>query len=102
MTIRKKLDRCNDINDFIVQNKDRHIFIDKNGIVKDGTGKGGKKRVQTIDNSQSIDCVKKNMRRIVKFEDLINKNNMTQILYTNIDKQINDTFKYEKTKFRKQ
>lgn len=25
MTIRKKLDRCNDINDFIVQNKDRHI-----------------------------------------------------------------------------
>lgn len=67
-------------------------------------GKGNKSGRLLIDNSQSLKIynAKPHLSRIVKFEDLINKENMTQIMQTNIDKYINDTFKYEKKKFKKQ
>lgn len=34
----------------------------------------------SVDNSQTLNNVKPHLRRIVKFEDLIDKNNMTQIM----------------------
>lgn len=63
MTLRKKLDRCNDINDFLNQNKDRHIFKDKikilNNTIKLNQSdlniksiKKSKKKI--IDNTQSL------------------------------------------------
>lgn len=63
MTLRKKLDRCNDINDFLNQNKDRHIFKDKIKILNNTNKlnqsdlniksiKKSKKKI--IDNTQSL------------------------------------------------
>ena len=72
------------------QNKDRHIFKDKNEDKNkknfypenDKVYISKKSKYLSIDNSQSISSYKDkpHLSKIVKFKDIINKENMTQIL----------------------